>query len=146
MLLNLRERNISDLHSDQRALASSRVARAYRLMYDKEECERYENAITELQKVKQDLHNQAEDIYSALHITGRLDLTISTGELLLLLPDIAKEQQRESRETSTASSISATGGRAYMHAFREAVSRQIEKANSDENVCSSVHFEATPQI
>ena len=112
-------------------------------MYDKEECERYENAITELQKVKQDLHNQAEDIYSALHITGRLDLTISTGELLLLLPDIAKEQQRESRETSTASSISVTGGRAYMHAFREAVSRQIEKANSDENVCTFVPFGAT---
>ena len=60
----MRDRNIADLHSDQRAAATARVQRAYRMMYDKEDCERFEDAIRLLRVSKRELHSLAEDIHS----------------------------------------------------------------------------------
>lgn len=64
ILLDLRGKNISELHSDQRYAASAKVDRAYRIMYDKEDCERYERGLKILGFAKRDLHLLAQDIFS----------------------------------------------------------------------------------
>ena len=64
MLFNLREKNIAELHADQRNAAAAKVKRAYRIMYDKEDCERFEKGIKLLTSAKRDLRLLAEDVYS----------------------------------------------------------------------------------
>jgi hypothetical protein len=64
VLLSLRDRNIAELHADQRNAANARVQRAYRVMYDKEDCEKFETALKLLRSAKRDLHLVAEDIHS----------------------------------------------------------------------------------
>lgn len=63
ILLDLRGKNISELHSDQRYAAVAKVDRAYRIMYDKEDCERYERGLKILGFAKRDLHLLAQDIF-----------------------------------------------------------------------------------
>ena len=79
ILLDLRGKNISELHSDQRAAASAKVDRGYRVMYDKEECERYEKGLKILSVAKRDLHLLAQDIFSQYLSTLRL---ASSADLL----------------------------------------------------------------
>lgn len=64
-MLDLRSKNIAELHTDQKNVAAAQVKRAYRIMYDKEDCERYENGLKVLRFAKRDLHLLAQDIYSA---------------------------------------------------------------------------------
>lgn len=68
----MRERNIADLHAEQRAKASAIVQRAYVMMYDKELCERFEDALELLKVGKRELHLLAEDIYSEWHRSSAL--------------------------------------------------------------------------
>ena len=61
---HLRETNITELHLSQRKAAESKIQRAYRLMYDKEECERFETALKLLSGARRDLKLLCQDIHS----------------------------------------------------------------------------------
>lgn len=63
---HLRETNIAELHVSQRKAAENKIQRAYRIMYDKEDCERFENALILLGGAKRDLKLLCQDIHSEL--------------------------------------------------------------------------------
>lgn len=80
ILFDLRGKNISELHTDQRNAAAAKVKRGYRLMYDKEDCEKYEKGLKVLSLAKRDLHLLAQDIFS-----GSILLSISNDNQLISL-------------------------------------------------------------
>lgn len=78
----MRETNIAELHVSQRKAAENKIQRAYRIMYDKEDCERFETASKLLDGAKRDLKLLCQDIHSEhslLCLTGMPLIRLQTS-------------------------------------------------------------------
>lgn len=93
-------------------------------MYDKEDCERYENGLKTLGFAKRDLHLLAQDIYSIYKATLAsaciaADFFHPLDELLAVFPE-ARAAIPGSRSSSTAP-VTDLEGQPYLAVFRGAV-------------------------
>ena len=127
ILLDLRGKNISELHSDQRSAAVAKVDRGYRVMYDKEDCERYERGLKILNIAKRDLHLLAQDIFSQCLLIMRLDPSADRlpDELLEIFPE-ARASDSDSRASSTTP-VPELAGYPYLTMFQDKVRELMNK-------------------
>jgi hypothetical protein len=72
VLTSMREKAISAVQSDQRALLQARVQRAQYICYDAEDCERFETAIGLFQGALEDLKPVIADVIVAIREAWKL--------------------------------------------------------------------------